>query len=312
MSMNIREQFKQIEKAVREGRQATLSVSTDEGDYQRNFLPKERLILLGGGNIAQPLCAFADQLGFSVVVVDDRAKFVSRPRFPEASELVCDEFPEAIRKLEIRPGDYICVITRGHQYDADCLRVLLPGTFPAYLGLIGSRRRVGGLFDMLEEEGLPRELMDIICTPIGLSIGAVTPEEISISILAELIAWKRQPAQNTWGQRFTNASDLEPEIIDFLAEDHRPKAIVTIIKTKGSTPREAGAKMSIDQQGHITGSIGGGCSEGAVIRDAIDIIGSGRYTTAWIDLRGEVAASDGMVCGGLMQVLIEDGTENDQ
>ncbi|MDD5986207.1 MAG: XdhC family protein [Eubacteriales bacterium] len=275
-------------------------------------LPKERLIVLGGGHISLSLCEFAAQCGFEVHVCDDRPAFANTQRFPHAAEVICDSFENAIRDLKITSCDYVVIVTRGHTHDADCLRVLLPGTFPAYLGLIGSRRRVGGLFDMLEEEGLPRELMDRICTPIGLSIGAVTPEEISISILAELIAWKRQPAQNTWGQRFTNASDLEPEIIDFLAEDHRPKAIVTIIKTKGSTPREAGAKMSIDQQGHITGSIGGGCSEGAVIRDAIDIIGSGRYTTAWIDLRGEVAASDGMVCGGLMQVLIEDGTENDQ
>ena len=82
-----------------------------------------------------------------------------------------------------------------------------------------------------------------------------------------------------------------------------------MIETKGSTPREAGAKMAVSPLGQVTGSIGGGCSEGAVIRDAVRIIGTGQFKIVDIDLTGDVAESDGMVCGGTMQVLIEDGTE---
>jgi len=186
--------------------------------------------------------------------------------------------------------------------------VLLPGVHTAYTGLIGSRRRVKGLMEMLAEEGYSTERMQEICTPIGLNIGAVTPQEIAVSILAELIAYKRLP-EHADGTRCCCDSDMELSTLRYLAENHDPKAIVTVIETKGSTPREAGAKMAVSPLGQVTGSIGGGCSEGAVIRDAVRIIGTGRYMTVDIDLTGDVAESDGMVCGGTMKVLIQDGTE---
>ena len=301
MSMNIREQFKQIEKAVREGRQATLSVSTDEGDYQRNFLPKERLILLGGGNIA-----LADQLGFSVVVVDDRAKFVSRPRFPEASELVCDEFPEAIRKLEIRPGDYICVITRGHQYDADCLRTILPGVMPKYLGMIGSKRRTIALLNLLETEGIPRERLDRIHTPIGLDIGALTVKEIAVSILAELIAERRKDLNRRSRSHLLTNEDIDENLIRFIAEDEAPKALLLVTETSGSTPVKSGSYMAVTDFMKQVGTIGGGCGESAVLHDAVSLIGTGEKKVFTVNMSNEVASEEGMVCGGSMKVLIED------
>ena len=305
MSMNIREQFKQIEKAVREGRQATLSVSTVAGDYQRNFLPKERLILLGGGNIAQPLCAFADQLGFSVVVVDDRAKFVSHPRFPEASE-VCDEFPEAIRKLEIRPGDYICVITRGHQYDADCLRTILPGVMPKYLGMIGSKRRTIALLNLLETEGIPRERLDRIHTPIGLDIGALTVKEIAVSILAELIAERRKDLNRRSRSHLLTNEDIDENLIRFIAEDEAPKALLLVTETSGSTPVKSGSYMAVTDFMKQVGTIGGGCGESAVLHDAVSLIGTGEKKVFTVNMSNEVASEEGMVCGGSMKVLIED------
>ena len=185
--------------------------------------------------------------------------------------------------------------------------MLLPGVRTAYLGLIGSRRRVKGLKEMLAEEGYSTQRMEEICTPIGLPIGAITPQEIAISILSELIAYKRLPEHGKG--RCVCDSDIELSTLRYLAENHEPKAIVTVIETKGSTPREAGAKMAVSPLGKVTGSIGGGCSEGAVIRDAVRIIGTGRYQIIDIDLTGEVAESDGMVCGGTMKVLVEDGTE---
>lgn len=243
-------------------------------------------------------------------VCDDRPSFANEGRFPDAAQVLCDSFENCIRKLKITSYDYIVIITRGHTHDADCLREIFKGTQPAYLGLIGSRRRVKGLLEMLLEEGCPKEYMDRISTPIGLDIGAVTPGEIAISILAELVAYKRLPEHSRDGVRCCNDSDVELSVIKYLAENHDPKAIVTVIETKGSTPREAGAKMAVSPRGEVTGSIGGGCSEGAVIRDAVDIIGTGRYMVVDIDLTGEVAESDGMVCGGTMKVLVEDGAEN--
>ena len=273
------------------------------------MLPQERLIVLGGGHIALPVCEFAAKSGFSVIVVDDRPDFANRQRFPLAEAVICDSFENAIRGLKITAYDYVVIITRGHRHDADCLRVILPGTQPAYLGMIGSRRRVRGLFDMLEEEGFSRAMLDRICTPIGLNIGAVTPGEIAISILSEVIAYKRLPEHSNDGIRCCNDSDVEFSTLRYLAENHEPKAIVTVIETKGSTPREAGAKMAVSPLGKVTGSIGGGCSEGAVIQDAVRLIGTGSYKIVEIDLTGDVAESDGMVCGGTMQVLIEDAAE---
>ena len=272
------------------------------------FSPPERLILLGAGHIALPVCEFAAKSGFEVYVCDDRPAFANTARFPLAQQVLCDSFEHCINRLKITSYDYVVVITRGHTHDADCLRAIFQGIQPAYLGLIGSRRRVRGLFDMLLGEGCPKAYMDRICTPIGLDIGAVTPGEVAISILAELVAYKRLPEHSNDGIRCCNNSDAELSVIRYLAENQDPKAIVTVIETKGSTPREAGAKMAVSPRGEATGSIGGGCSEGAVIRDAVDIIGTGRYQLVDIDLTGEVAESDGMVCGGTMKVLIEDGT----
>jgi len=268
-------------------------------------LPQERLIVLCGGHIALPVCAFGARCGFQVCVVDDRPDFANRRRFPDAAEVLCDSFENGIRRLQITPFDYVVVITRGHRHDADCLRVLLPGTQPAYLGMIGSRRRTRGLLEMLREEGFDEARLQKICTPIGLNIGAVTPGEIAVSILAEVIAYKRLP-EHGGPDRFCCDSDVELSTLRYLAENREPKAIVTVIETKGSTPRESGAKMAVSPLGQVTGSIGGGCSEAAVIQDAVRIIGTGRYKLMDIDLTGEVAESDGMVCGGTMKVLIED------
>ena len=271
-------------------------------------LPQERLIVLGGGHIALPVCQFGAACGFTVCVVDDRPDFANRSRFPEAAEVICDSFGNGIRKLSVTPFDYVVVITRGHRHDADCLRALLPGTMPAYLGMIGSRRRTKGLLEMLAEEGFDEERLGRICTPIGLNIGAITPAEIAVSILSEVIAYKRLPEHGD-AKRCCNDSDVELSTLRYLAENREPKAIVTVIETKGSTPRGAGAKMAVSPLGKVTGSIGGGCSEAAVIQDAVRIIGTGRYQIVDIDLTGEVAESDGMVCGGTMRVLVEDGSE---
>ena len=286
----------------------TMAQDAERITVREPVLPQERLIVLGGGHIALPVCQFGAACGFTVCVVDDRPDFANRSRFPEAAEVICDSFENGIRKLSVTPFDYVVVITRGHRHDADCLRALLPGTMPAYLGMIGSRRRTKGLLEMLAEEGFDEERLGRICTPIGLNIGAITPAEIAVSILSEVIAYKRLPEHGD-AKRCCNDSDVELSTLRYLAENREPKAIVTVIETKGSTPRGAGAKMAVSPLGKVTGSIGGGCSEAAVIQDAVRIIGTGRYQIVDIDLTGEVAESDGMVCGGTMRVLVEDGSE---
>ena len=265
--------------------------------------PRERLIILGAGHIAQPLCEFAARCDFAVTVVDDRMAFANAERFPLAREILCDSFANAIEGLRITPYDFVVVITRGHRHDADCLRTLFKQTEPAYLGMIGSRRRVRGLLEMLKGEGLDEERLGRICTPIGLPIGAVSPAEIAVSILSQVIEYKRL---HGGANRMINTSDLDLAVVESLMQVQEPVALVTVVETKGSTPRGMGAMMYVYPDGRIVGSIGGGCSEGAILRDALDIIGTGTYRVIDIDMTGEVAESEGMVCGGIMKVLVED------
>ena len=133
----IREEFRPILENLEAGRCAVLHRTVDGVEYTRLFRPRERLILLGGGHIAQPLCRMAAMLDFEVTVVDDRPDFAAASRFPEAAHTVCDDFAAAIAALDLRESDYVCVITRGHRWDADCLRQILSGTAPSYLGMIG-------------------------------------------------------------------------------------------------------------------------------------------------------------------------------
>lgn len=285
-----------------------IMVSIDENtgviSFLEPFYPKERLIILGGGHIALPLVEFAAKTGFSVTVADDRISFANKARFPLAEKVICESFEKVFDTMQLTSRDYIVVITRGHRHDTDCLRQILKQKETVYVGMIGSRRRVGAVKELLEEEGLDRERLNRICTPIGLSIGAVTPEEISISILAQIIQRKRLGSPE---HTLTAGSDIDYEVLKHLArEEKEPKCIVTVMSSKGSVPRGAGAKMVIYPTGAILGSIGGGCSEAAVIRDAIHLIGSRRYKILTIDMTNDTAEAEGMVCGGTMEVLLED------
>lgn len=290
--------------------QHPLAFSSENGSYfiSEPFSPKERLIVLGGGHIAIPFCEFSARCGFHVHVVDDRPDFANTDRFPYAISVICEEFPKAIDALHITRFDYVVVITRGHSYDADCLRALLSGVQPYYLGMIGSRKRSKELLAMLEEEGYDQNRLSQICAPIGLKIGASTPEEIAVSILGEVISYKHlagtQPAQSS-----VCGSDLDQAVVQCLAGNHEPKVIATVIETKGSTPRRAGAKMAIRQSGEVIGSIGGGWCEAEAIRIGRRLIGTGEYKIIYLDLTNDVAANEGMACGGTMTVLLEDATE---
>lgn len=280
----------------------------DAWDVAEPFFPKERLIILGGGHVALPVADFGSKVGFLVTVVDDRLSFANPERFPMAEHVICDDFAHAIEELKIQESDYVCIVTRGHRHDTDCLRMIGKGKEPAYLGMIGSRRRVAIVKEGLLEEGYDKERLSRLKSPIGLSIGGVTPEEIAISIMAEIISVKRLYRED---QREKNCSDLDFDVLKRLAvEKDVPKTVVTVISSKGSSPRGAGAKMIVYRDGRILGSIGGGCSEAAVLGEARSLIGSGRFKVIHVDLTGEAAEDEGMVCGGLMDVLLEDFIEN--
>ena len=269
------------------------------------FSRKERLLILGGDHVGLALAEFAAKTGFSVYVADDRPCFANQLRFPWAEEVYCMDFPAAIQAFQPDTQDYIAVLTRGHRHDADCLTALSHCPVPTYLGMIGSRRRVKELKTHLEEtEHLSHEWLESIHTPIGLAIKAVTPEEIAISILAELILTKR-----TLRPDHIAPSDADLDVIAALADPPAnrtdlKKALVTIVETKGPTPRKAGANMIVYEDGTVFGTIGGGCAEAGLVQTAREVMRSGSYQFCKVDMTGEVAAEEGVVCGGWMMMAL--------
>lgn len=276
----------------------------DQKTYTRAFLPPARLILLGGGHVSQPLSRYAADLDFAVTVVDDRPVFANAARFPEAKNIVCDAFAGAIASLAITRFDFVCVITRGHRYDAVCLRALFSGEMPRYLGLIGSRRRTIELFSMLEEEGIDREKIERVHTPIGIPIGAETPKEIAVSILAELIQQRSGRGAEREAGRLALASH-EPELLGYLRSGQEPCALAVVVEKSGSTPVPTGAIMAVNRLGAIVGTVGGGCGEQEIRNHALESLRTGQPRLVTLDMSNDVAEEEGMVCGGRMKVWIE-------
>lgn len=153
-----------------------------------------QLLILGAGHIALPLATMAKIIGYEVSVVDDRPSFANSARFPNADKIICDDFERAIDAVNINAQTFVVIITRGHRYDKVCLKKVINQP-AAYIGMLGSRRRVKALLAELEEEGVSKQLLHKLYTPIGLRIWAETPEEIAVSILGELIKVQREPVE---------------------------------------------------------------------------------------------------------------------
>lgn len=166
------------------GGRATLYVETHH--------PPPELVILGAGHVAQPLCRVGAMLGFRVLVLDDRPQFATRERFPEAAEVRPADFADPFRGLRLGPRTSLVLVTRGHKYDFEALRHVLRGAaLPAYVGMIGSRRRTRAALDALARDGVPADRLRAVHAPIGLDVGAETPEEIAVAIAAELVMARR-------------------------------------------------------------------------------------------------------------------------
>jgi xanthine dehydrogenase accessory factor len=148
------------------------------------------LCLFGAGHVAQPLARMAKAAGFRVEVADDRVKFANPQRFPDADLVVVDEFTAAAARMTLGRESYAVVVTRGHKGDAEALQAVL-GKGLRFVGLLASRPKLVHLVATLEERGVPPSELATIHAPLGLEIGATTPEEIAVSVLAEMIAVRR-------------------------------------------------------------------------------------------------------------------------
>jgi xanthine dehydrogenase accessory factor len=188
--------LKEAEARLKEEKSKLVSLEVPEAggkiDLFFEVLPSPpKLIVVGCGHIAVPLAKLAKVLDFHVAVLDDRILFANRDRFPDADEVRVGDMAAMLKEMPITPSTYIVLITRGHKYDELCLREIIYSA-AKYIGMIGSRRRIHACFQRFrEEEKIAEEVIQRVYAPIGLDIGTETPEEIALSIMAEIVKVRR-------------------------------------------------------------------------------------------------------------------------
>ena len=259
---------------------------------------EKKIVVCGAGHVSMPIIAVGKMMGCRVTVIDDRLKFANNAIAQGADEVKFKEFEDALDEIEGDDDTYFVIVTRGHRYDKECLRNIA-GKPHAYIGMIGSRRRVRIVKDDLAEEGISGEVLDSVYSPIGLDIGAETPEEIAVAIMAEIIEVKNKKKRNF---------GFPKDIMKVLLSDERDRmTLATIISRQGSAPRGIGTKMLIARDGGIVGTIGGGCVEGSVIAKGRRMLldDDHRPVIIEVDMSGDAAEDEGMVCGGRVKVLLE-------
>jgi xanthine dehydrogenase accessory factor len=168
-------------------------------------LPPALLYIFGAGHVAFNLFKVAQIAGFDVIVVDDRESYANRERFPDAREVIAADFDHTIERLQVPEAAYVVIVTRGHRDDMRVLRWAI-NLNACYLGMIGSRRKTISIYKELETEGIPAEKFANIHAPVGLEIGAVTPEEIAVAIVAEMIAARRHALPNIASKAYNYAA----------------------------------------------------------------------------------------------------------
>ena len=159
--------------------------------YVEPVLPVAHLYLFGAGHVSAAIYKIARTAGFDVTVIDDRESFANRQRFPEARDIYAEDYEKACTQLAPGESDFMVIATRGHKDDMRLLRWAAETTV-RYLGMIGSERKWLKIADALAQEGIAREKLDRVRSPMGLDIGALTPEEIAVAVVAEMIAVRRQ------------------------------------------------------------------------------------------------------------------------
>ncbi|MBP2663301.1 MAG: hypothetical protein H6Q71_1249 [Firmicutes bacterium] len=169
----------------------TISVEDQQGNTYRIFwdrvVKKRCAIVFGGGHISQPLVQMLTAIDFEVTVIDDRPEFANSTRFPGAHQVICNNFQLAMNNLTIDSGTAVIIVTRGHRYDLDCLRATMSRN-ARYLGMIGSKKRIKEIIELVKAEGGPADIERQLYAPIGLDIKAATPAEIALSIASEVVA----------------------------------------------------------------------------------------------------------------------------
>lgn len=258
------------------------------------------MVICGAGHVSMPVIQMAKMLGFTVTVIEDRPYFADMARRAKADQVLCVPFAEGLDTVQGNTDTYFVVVTRGHRHDQICLENIMKKDY-AYVGMMGSRRRVAVVKEELLAQGIEKEKVDGLHAPIGLSIAAETPEEIAVSILAEVIEEKNK---NRRSQGFNK------ELLNAIADTEKlpsDKVLATIISRRGSAPRAVGTKMLVCADGQCIDTIGGGCMEAEVRNRALRLMKHPEKKTevCEVDMTAMDAEEEGMVCGGRIEVLLE-------
>ena len=250
-----------------------------------------RLVLCGAGHVSLALIQMAKLLELPVTVLEDREEYAQRAREAGADEVVCKPFEEALDELPGSMDTYFIIVTREHLYDRKCLERILPKDW-AYLGMMGSAKRVELVRRQMLAAGADPERLARLHAPIGLNIGAETPQEIALSILSEVVQARRQ------GQ---HASGYSGALLRAAAEGG---VLAVIVSKEGSAPRGIGTKMLLTPDGQ-TGTIGGGLLEADILRAGREMLaGTERFRLARFALTPE-RTEETMACGGSVEVFLE-------
>ena len=276
-------------------------MSIAQSKFENIMTQHEELIICGGGHVSIPIIKIGKLLDFRVTVLEDRPLYSDHARAAGADRVICDTFQNALSQTEGGSNAYFVVVTRGHRYDMECLRSIFAKEY-AYIGMMGSKVRSREVRQTFAAEGILEEEIAKLHSPIGLQIGGETPGEIAVSVMAEIVQIRNQIRKGKKADGYTQ------EIIQaLLTDDDRNRCLTTIISRKGSAPRSVGTKMVVFEDGACTGTIGGGCVEAQVVKDALYMMRNAVKDSRVLEINmlPEQAEEEGMVCGGIIKISLD-------
>ena len=258
---------------------------------------ENHLVICGGGHVSTPVIEIGQMLGFQVTVLEDRPVFADNARRAGANQVICESFAAGLDQIEGSSSTYFVLVTRGHTYDQICLEKIAAKPH-AYIGMLGNRKRVQIVKSSVLEQGADPQVIGRVHKTIGLDISAETQAEVGVAIMAEIIQVKNSARRS---------AGYAGEILEALLENRETSVLAVIVSRKGSAPREAGTKMLIYRDGRTVGTIGGGCMESEVIQKGrLMLSGSApERQLVRLDMTGQTAEDEGMVCGGVVEVYLE-------
>lgn len=250
-----------------------------------------RLVVCGAGHVALNVIRLGAMLGFGVTVIEDREAFAERAKEAGAERVICAPFAEALDAMEGGPLTAFVVMTREHVHDVECLRRILKKPW-AYAGMMGSRSRSASIRRNLLDEGFDPGRVEAVRMPIGLSIGARTPEEIAVSVMAELIAVING---------IDTGEGFPPGMLEALTAPGAAAVLAIIVEKTGEAPRRPGTRLLVRADGSFMGTVGGGYAEAVLLKTAAGMLREGCRESRLVRVSMKKGA---LQCGGEIAVLL--------